>query len=155
MVMHPEGHAGLTLIFFSLLMIPFGLNENTIIVIFLATALSSIPDLDVKWGFFRHRGPTHSLLFAIIVGIFFGILLFFGTSDFLWFFIGFISGFGGVVSHLMGDLLNPMHFKPLWPFSNRELAFDFCRADDKIMNRRFAMVGAITFIFYLLISGVF
>ena len=151
--MHPEGHAGLTLIFFSLLMIPFGLNENTIIIIFLATASSSIPDLDMKWEFFSHRGPTHSLLFAIIMGIFSGILLFFGTREILWFFIGFTSGFGGVVSHLIGDLLNPMRFKPLWPFSNRELAFDFCRADDKKMNRRLSTVGGLTFLLYLFIAG--
>lgn len=150
--MHPEGHAGLTLIFFSLIMIPFGLNENTIIVILLATALSSIPDLDMKLGGFRHRGPTHSLLFAIIVGFFFGILFFFGTKKILWFFIGCTSGFGGVVSHLVGDLLNPMRFKPFWPISNREFAFNICMADDRKMNRRLSILGGLTFIFYLLIA---
>jgi len=66
--LHAEGHAGLTLLIFSFLMTPFGFNKITILVIILATGFFSIPDIDLEYKI-KHRGFTHNILFALIVGI--------------------------------------------------------------------------------------
>jgi hypothetical protein len=74
--MYSKGHTGLTLTIVSLLMLPFGWNDNALIVIGIAAALSALPDIDIKWMRHslslgnkkyrvKHRGKvTHSLLRA-------------------------------------------------------------------------------------------
>ncbi|MCD6331030.1 MAG: hypothetical protein J7L80_02380 [Thermoplasmata archaeon] len=53
-MMHAKGHAGLTLLIFSFLMMPFGSNEVAIVVILSTTAFSSIPDiLGCEWSTLR------------------------------------------------------------------------------------------------------
>lgn len=73
--MNHKGHAGLTLLVFSVLMLPFGLSENAIVVIVLAAGLSSLPDIDINLEM-NHRGYTHNILAALVVGIIFGFLFF-------------------------------------------------------------------------------
>jgi membrane-bound metal-dependent hydrolase YbcI (DUF457 family) len=103
--MHAEGHAGLTFLlsavavaFFKLLKIDL---STIVIVSLLMVFLSSIPDLDLRLGI-EHRGITHTFVFGLAVGVIIGIL--FGSGgDWTSAVIGFIAGFGGTVSHLLGD----------------------------------------------------
>jgi membrane-bound metal-dependent hydrolase YbcI (DUF457 family) len=115
--LYAKGHSGLTFFLMSLLMLVFPYSENALIIIVLSASLSILPDLDLKWQRqgvnIQHRGPTHSILAAIIGGICFGALFYYGYRTFLWAGIGFISGFMGIVSHLIGDTFTHHAFKPL------------------------------------------
>lgn len=149
--MHAKGHAGLTLLIFSFLMMPFGFNNYAIFIIILATGLSSIPDIDLEYEI-KHRGFTHNILFALIVGIVTGTLFYMGNSNPLYFLIGFLGGFGGIGSHIIGDVLTHMKFKPLWPFSKKEVALKLCYAGDKKVNDGLMTAGITAFILYFLIT---
>ena len=144
-----KGHWGLTLFILSLIVFPLEINRYVIALIFLTAFLSSLPDIDLKLGL-AHRTFTHTLLFAILAGILFSILFGFIIKDVTWYIIGFLAGFGGVVLHLIGDLMTHMSFKPLYPFSSKEVAFGWFRSDNMIANFGFFLIGWIVFFMYLL-----
>lgn len=82
--------------------------------------LASLPDIDVLFGLIFsgngsafHRGPTHSLLFALGSG------LLVSRAWKWWSFlprISFLTGFSLVLSHVLGDLLlTTSSVSLLWP----------------------------------------
>ena len=148
--MGPHGHAGLTLIIFSFLMMPFGYSFETIFIIILATALSSIPDIDLIYGW-KHRDKTHNIGFALVVGGGMSIILFYAMHDIVIVLTGFIAGFGGVISHLLGDIITYKSFAPLVPFSKRKIALKYCKADDNKVNIGLMIGGALAFTLYMLV----
>lgn len=152
--MYAKGHSGLTLIIMSLLMLPFPYSDNNLIIIVMSATLSALPDLDLKWQRqgvnIRHRGPTHSILFAVIAGIAFGMLFWYANRTLTWAGMGFLSGFMGVVSHLIGDMFTHHAFKPLWPISSKETALHLTRAGNKAANDGLATAGSVAFILYIL-----
>lgn len=163
--MYSKGHTGLTLGIVSLLMLPFGWNENSLIVIGIAAGLSALPDIDLKWMRHsvslqgkeyrvKHRGKvTHSLFFAIICGLILGGFLFNGTGLLLWFGIGFAGAFLGVACHLLGDTFTYHEFQPLWPFSDKSYAYGFCGASSKAVNEGLMTLGTIGFILYFSVTS--
>jgi len=132
-------------------MIPFGFSRGAILVIGLAAGLSSIPDIDLKLGI-NHRGVTHNIFTALLVGIAFGFLFLYSTSDILKGVIGFVGGFGGIVCHLIGDAFTPMKFKPLRPFSNRESGRGWFKSDNKLANDGFMILGLLAFVLYFFMT---
>ena len=110
----------------------------------LMVLFSSIPDLDIKFEM-KHRGITHTLLFGIGVGILCAIGLgwVYGTLGWV---MGFVAGFGGTASHLIGDSFTYSPFKPLYPFSNREVAYGFFKASNKTANALMFVLGLVAFI---------
>jgi membrane-bound metal-dependent hydrolase YbcI (DUF457 family) len=137
---------------------PFGVNSLSLFVIFLATGLSALPDIDLRFEskYIKHRGKfTHSLFFAIVAGLLFGFLLYSGNRNFMLFLSGFAGGFGGVGCHLIGDSLTYMKFKPFWPFSQREIAFKLCHANDRRVNDGLMGAGTIALILYFLVGAGF
>ena len=152
--MYAKGHAGLTFLIMSLLLMLLPYDINYVTIIALSGALSALPDLDLKWqkaGIpIHHRGPTHSILFALVVGMIFGGLFGYSQQTISWALMGFISGFMGVISHLIGDTFTHMAFKPLWPFDDREVSFGFCKASNRAANEGLASAGSIAFVIYIL-----
>ena len=87
----------------------------------LITVLANLPDVDILAGLlfhgngnFFHRGPTHSLLFAVLAGY---------AASHLWHLwdriphLGFPLCFGLVFSHVLADMLftsSPVSL--FWPF---------------------------------------
>jgi inner membrane protein len=138
----------------SLILLPFPYTDNNLIIIAMSAALSALPDLDLKWqrqGInIRHRGPTHSILFAVIAGIAFGGMFWYANKTLTWAGMGFLSGFMGVVSHLIGDMFTHHAFKPLWPLSSRETALHLTRASNKAANDGLATAGGAAFMLYVL-----
>jgi len=138
-------------------MLPFGENENAFLLIGLASGVSTLPDVDLEWwrtGLpVHHRGVTHSLLFAIFIGFLLGGI-FYGRYETLSCFVtGFLGGFLGIVSHLIGDSFTFHSFKPLWPFSAIEVGFGFCKANDKRVNENLMVIGGLAFILYALVTA--
>ncbi|RBI63803.1 metal-dependent hydrolase [halophilic archaeon] len=148
--MHRPGHYGVALALYA----PLGFalvaaGESTLALAGgLATlALTNLPDLDGKTDRLRHRGPTHSLVFALAVGVLaaaaavpFGfeagpvaVLRLSG--------LGFAVGVLAVVAHLVADVINPMGVRPFWPFSDRRFTFDLVLASDRTTNYLLFAVG--------------
>ena len=143
-----KGHWGLALLILSLFAMPFGINIYIISLIFLTAFLSSLPDIDLKLGI-SHRTITHTILFALFAGTIFCIAFGTVTKENIWYIIGFLAGFGGVMLHLLGDLMTYMKFKPLYPFSSKEFAFGWFRANNIIMNHGFFILGWLVFFWYV------
>ena len=152
--MQAKGHWGLAFLILFLIAIPFGINVYVISLIFLTAFLSSLPDIDLKLGI-RHRKITHTIIFAIVSGIVFCFLFGVVTKEIIWYIIGFLAGFGGVLLHLLGDLMTYMTFKPLYPFSSRDISFGWFRADNIIANYGFFILGWIAFFIYLVFNSKF
>ncbi len=148
--MGPHGHAGLTLILFSFLMMPFGYSSKAILIIIFATISSLLPDVDLLCGW-SHRRKTHNLAFAAIIGLISAIIFFFYLHDLIIALGGFMAGFGGVISHLLGDIITYKSFKPLAPLSKRKTALRYCKSDDKKVNSWLVIGGVLSFFFYLLV----
>ena len=149
--MGPHGHAGLTLILFSFLMMPFGYSVEAILIIGLSTGISLLPDIDLLCGW-SHRKKTHTISFALIIGLSIAIIFFFYLHDLIFSLAGFIGGFGGVMSHLLGDIFTYKSFTPFAPFSRRKVALKYCRSNNIKINGLLLIGGVIVFIFYLLIA---
>jgi len=151
--MHGKGHFGLTLLVLSIAAIPIGLGPDNVMVaiILFASALSGLPDIDLKLGI-KHRGFTHNILFAILVGLGFGAL--FGyASGWLYGVVGFISGFGAIMTHLLGDVMTFHKFKPFYPFDSREIAYGFFPANSEKANKGFFTARLIMFFIYLFVAS--
>jgi len=150
--MYAEGHAGLTLAISSLLMIPFGDRYETTIFIVVATLLATLPDIDLSWqrkGYpIHHWGPTHSILAAIICGVLSAIVLYYLYKTWVYVLVGFGAGFTGIVTHLIGDMLTHMKFKPLWPFRDYEVAMGLVGSANQQANNLMVILGILCFAFY-------
>ena len=146
-------------------MLPFGWNENSLIVIGIAAGLSALPDIDLIWMRHsvslqgkeyrvKHRGKvTHSLFFAITCGLILGGFLFYGTGLLLWFGIGFAGAFLGIATHLLGDTFTYHSFQPLWPLSPKKYSYGFCGAGNKAANEGLMIFGTIVFVIYFSITS--
>ena len=145
-------------------MLPFGWNENALIIIGIATAFSALPDIDLKWMRHsvsikgkdyrvKHRGKvTHSIFFAMIIGLLLGGFLFYGNGEILWFGIGFAGAFLGIATHLLGDTFTYHSFQALWPLSDKKYSYGFCGAGDKSANEGLMIFGTIAFAIYFSVT---
>lgn len=103
-------------------------------------ALSTIPDVDHRLPLIDHRGPTHSVLFALLVGV--------ATAAASAWLVGVASpGFGAglvafgflvgtvaILSHLAADALTPMGIRPFWPLSARHYSVNVVPASSTLGN---------------------
>ncbi|ELZ48948.1 membrane-bound metal-dependent hydrolase [Halorubrum coriense DSM 10284] len=146
--MYRNGHVGASLVVYA----PFG---------FLVTALASVevggggalgvaslamvPDLDVRIPFVRHRGITHTVWFALLVGVAFGLVgaavgLDDGLAEALLFGgAGFLFGAVTIVSHLLADALTPMGVRPYAPVRDDEYTLGLFTAANPLAN--YALLG--------------
>ncbi len=113
-----------------------------------AVGLSVLPDVDVEL-MLRHRGVTHSLLAAFMVGLVVGAA---SASTPLGVQGGFAAGFTGVVLHILGDALTYTPLRPLWPLSKQGVALRLFRSNDRVVNHLFMALGVAAAALYL-ISG--
>ena len=112
----------------------------------LAVALATLPDFDIRIPAVDHRGPTHTLWFAVLVGLAVaagGFLL--GQSQGATTAIAlagfaFLVGFLSICSHIAADALTPMGVTPFTPFSGRHVTYDVVPAKHTVAN--YALLGA-------------
>jgi len=100
--------------------------------------MSVWPDLDLRFEL-KHRGYTHTLAGALVFGVLGAAI--FGLAHPSGALCGFLGGFGGTLSHILGDLMTYAKFRPLWPLSSREFAFGWFSARDVRVNKVFAELG--------------
>ena len=113
----------------------------------LAAAFSTVPDIDESLPI-PHRGPTHTLAFAIGTGVLAGVAALLVAvavaSPSVW-TPAFV---GGVVtvslcSHLVGDVLTPMGIRPFRPVSEAWFSLDLTPARNPRANRLLLSAGVL------------
>lgn len=159
--MHREGHVGIGMFIYApFAYVFFSFDWVTLFGYgLIAMAIwSFFPDIDMDLPI-PHRGPTHSLPFAVLAGVV--TALSFGwaagqvalnlagiASYWLTMAIvltaGFSFGFLGVVGHIIGDVLTPMGIQPWWPGSDKRYSLELVYASDKEANKQLSYMGAIT-----------
>ena len=151
--MYRKGHYGVALLVFA----PIGFVLLAVDRADLAVVtgggmlwLAMLPDLDHRVPGIPHRGPTHSLLFATLVGGVFaaaGVALEtvtggpVSTAGVSLPAVGFAIGAVTVLAHLLGDALTPAGVNFLWPVSTRTYTLGLCRADNTMANYGLFAVG--------------
>ncbi|MGM0591073.1 MAG: metal-dependent hydrolase [Halobacteriota archaeon] len=135
------GHYGVSLLAFApvgFVLLVAGEGELAFVAGVVMLWLAMLPDLDHRIPGISHRGPTHTLAFALLVGATFGVvgaamgglvettipLSAFGA------FVGTVA----ILAHLFGDLLTPMGVALFWPLSSRRYSLRIARADNTVAN---------------------
>jgi inner membrane protein len=112
----------------------------------LAVALAMVPDWDTRLPGIDHRGPTHTVWFAVLVGLAVGAGGFFlgqsqGTPTAIAFAgFAFLIGVVTICSHIAADSITPMGVTPFTPFSGRHITYDVVPAKHTVAN--YLLLGA-------------
>lgn len=144
--MYREGHSG----FNALLYAPFlplvsdGWSlELALVGALVAVGVANVPDLDQPLPRLRHRGPTHTVWFAVLVGLVAGIgteLLVPATP--VAFAFGFVVGTCGILAHLAGDVVTPMGISPFAPVWRYHVTLEWFKSKHSRINRALLLVGS-------------
>lgn len=105
-----------------------------------ALLVTPIPDYDRRVGL-THRGSTHTIAFAVLVGSAVGgatTALGFGAVR-----VGLLAGAGtlGTLAHLLADWLTPAGVRPFWPLSDREYSLELTTAANPAANYLLLALG--------------
>ncbi len=148
--MYRTGHYGAALLVYAplgFLLLATGEEGLALIGAVIAVGGSMTPDLDHKLPFLRHRGVTHTVWFAIAVGLALGWAGFVVGSASGWYAsreltrLGFVLGTTSIVAHLLADGLTPMGIRPFVPFGSESYSLDLVRADNSLGNYLLLLVG--------------
>ncbi|WP_416839420.1 metal-dependent hydrolase [Haloferax sp. DFSO52] len=150
--MYRLGHWGVSLLVFApfgFVLLQAGYPELTFVLGAVMCWLAMLPDFDMRVPGISHRGPTHTLLFAVLVGGVGGGVAYLlatnaGQTESTAMTLG-AFGFGvgslTIVAHLLGDVLTPAGIRPLWPVSSRKFTLSLWTADNTIANYGLFAVG--------------
>jgi len=139
-----KGHAGLTLLILSPILFTLDLIDfKWVMMLIFAVGFSWLPDIDLCFKG-MHRTSTHSVLFAVTVGVVFGFLLNYAG---MW-VVGFLSAFVGTICHLLGDILTPTTFEPFTPFLHVKVGYELFKSEDTL-NNALMILGSLAFMLYL------
>lgn len=146
--MYRGGHIG----FNALLYAPFvpaihryGSLELAVTGAILAVGLATLPDIDQPLPRIRHRGPTHTIWFAVCVGLCAGVataLVTASTPFAFQFQFGFVVGTGSILAHLAGDIVTPMGISPFAPLSKTHVTLEWFKSKNSRINRAILLLGS-------------
>ncbi|WP_459194124.1 metal-dependent hydrolase [Halosimplex sp. J119] len=167
--MYRTGHFGVAMLVYAPVgaaLLALGFDDVALAGGAVTVALSTVPDVDHSLPFVEHRGATHTIWFALFVGVIVGTLGA-GLSASSGVDFGLITGTGtvpnaigdltpaaqlgsfgslvgvlAVLSHLLGDVLTPKGITPFWPVSRAHYTVSAWRADDERANRALLTAGA-------------
>lgn len=140
--MYRAGHYGMSLLVFA--PVGFALVAAGRPVVAVVTGgtmvwLATLPDVDLRIPGVSHRGATHTLAFAALVGAAFAAAGWSvaphaaaGRTAVAGY--GFALGAVSVGAHLLGDLLTPSGVALLWPLSGRRYSLAVTTADSRVWN---------------------
>ena len=145
-IVYQEGHSG----FNALLYAPFlplvsaaWSLELALVGALVAVGVANLPDVDQPLPRVSHRGPTHTVWFAVLVGLGAGLgtaVLVPATPDA--FAVGFVVGTCGIVAHLAGDIVTPMGISPFAPVWRAHVTLGWFKSKNSRINRAFLLVGS-------------
>lgn len=148
--MYRKGHLGVSLLVFAPVgfqLVTVGEPEMALLTGVVLCWLAMLPDIDHRLPVIEHRGVTHSLLFAGLVGGVFGAVgtLFSGAFSVAGVGLGTVGVLLGVLTvgaHLLGDVLTPAGVPLLWPLP-RSYSVSLTRADNTLANYGLFVSGII------------
>lgn len=161
--MHKEGHIGAALLTYA----PVGavalvLEFDTFALVggAVAVGLSMLPDYDQRIPGLNHRGPTHTVWFALAVGIFLAVigglagpstgpLTVVGLAIF-----GFIVGVLTIGSHILADALTPAGVRPFAPYRNDRYSYDLAQSNNPLANYAILVVGFLAVVLALAVGNL-
>ncbi|MEZ3165196.1 metal-dependent hydrolase [Halorubrum sp. RMP-47] len=149
--MYRNGHYGAALLIYApigTLTLILGFGEPAVAGGIATVGLATAPDLDMKIPRVKHRGVTHTVHFAAVVGILCGAVATAGAASSEaptgWIVaagaFGFLTGAGAIGSHIAADALTPMGVEPLGD-DGPHYSFDFVRADNTLANYALLALG--------------
>lgn len=150
--MYQAGHVGAALLAYTPLGVATALAGHESVAIggaLVSIALATLPDVDHQLPSIEHRGPTHTVLFAVLVGIVVSVAATVAvgpSSPVGGVSIGafaFVVGTLAIVSHLLADAITPMGIRPFWPVSDRHYTLDLTRAANPVANYALLTVGVV------------
>lgn len=116
-------------------------------------AVTPLPDYDQRIPLVSHRGSTHTVGFALLVGgALAGGALAGGLAPALAAF-AFLVGALGVGAHLLADWLTPAGIRPFWPLSGREYSLSVTTAANPLANYLLLALGVLVTAGGLLLWG--
>lgn len=148
--MYRKGHYGVSLLLYA--PVGYALVRAGAPLLALVTGavmvwLAMLPDLDHRVPGISHRGPTHSLLFAGVVGAAFAAVASVLSSALVpaglpvnTVVYAFALGAGSVLAHLVGDTLTPAGVNYLWPLP-KTFSLGLTPADSTVANYGLLAVG--------------
>ncbi|GGN21882.1 metal-dependent hydrolase [Halarchaeum nitratireducens] len=122
--------------------------ETLVFVGALATlALTTVPDYDQRIPTVTHRGPTHTVWFAAVVGsvgLLVGVVVgarwsvpaAVGLGSF-----GFVVAASSIFAHIAADALTPAGVRPFAPWNGRRYTYDIVTAANPIANYALLSLG--------------
>lgn len=160
--MYKTGHIGAALLVYSpigLALLLAGLDELAVLGGVGMIALATLPDCDHQLPFVAHRGPTHSIVFALVLGAILGAAgvafggAVAGVSAATMGAFAFGIGALAVLSHLVADSITPMGIRPFWPFSRWRYSANVVRAKNPIANYLLLAAGIAAATASLVVAG--
>ncbi|MFC7114387.1 metal-dependent hydrolase [Natronoarchaeum sp. GCM10025703] len=144
--MYRGGHIGLNAALYALVVPTVSRHWSLEVALFgaaLTVGLANIPDLDQPLPRLRHRGGTHTIWFALLVGALTGIVMTALVGGALASVLGFAIGASSILAHLAGDVVTPMGLRPLAPLSRRHVTLDWFKSKNRRVNRTVLFVGVV------------
>lgn len=155
--MYRDGHYGAALLVYApVCFLVAALDYPTLALLAggVAIAIAMVPDWDTRVPGLKHRGPTHTVGFALLVGLAVGAaaVTFVTAGDpgsvstdlaslatdpasaLGVGVLGFAVGFLTTCSHIAADALTPMGVRPFWPVSGRHVSLNLTRASNRAAN---------------------
>lgn len=121
--------------------------------------LATLPDYDLRVPFLTHRGFTHTVGFALLVGLALGAGGWVAGTAVETASRPVLAGFGfgvgvlAVGAHLLGDVITPAGITPFWPVSGRTYTFRVARADSVAANYGLFALGVFVTVAGVLVLG--
>jgi inner membrane protein len=152
--MYRNGHYGVALLVYA----PFGFVLSAVGLVELGVGMAAImvggamvPDLDQQIPGIDHRGPTHTVWFAVVAGLVVAAgvtAAFLGASGNLLVggflaVVGFLAGFLTIVAHLLADVLTPMGIRPFAPVAETTYTLEITNASNTLANYVLLGLGAV------------
>jgi len=171
--MQREGHVGLGLALYAppgFVLLQVGRPDAFGLGLVAMAVWSVAPDVDVPLPI-PHRGPTHSVVAAGVAGAVTAAITVVltsagvaghpaagasspGSSQVAAVAVGAYVGAGGVIGHLLGDVLTPKGIRPWWPLSDRKYTFEVVLASNKRANRALVVTGVSAVVCVTLLAEV-
>ncbi|WP_136689163.1 metal-dependent hydrolase [Halorhabdus amylolytica] len=150
--MHREGHIGAALLAYApvgFVIFVVGFEGAAMAGAVGAGLLAMVPDYDQRVPGISHRGITHTVWFAALVGIGLGLIgVAIGSSEGILTAVG-LGAFGllvgtvTILSHIAADALTPMGVEPFAPVRDDYYSYDVARAANPIANYALLALGII------------
>lgn len=152
--MYPPGHVGIALALYAPVgahLLVRGRSRLAVAGTFLVSGVTLLPDVDQWLPGVAHRGLTHSVWFAVAVGVSLGALaaIWGGyrhrevTAALAVGAFGVFVGTLAVLAHLLGDVVTPMGIRPFHPLIDTRYTFDLVLASDATANARLFAFGSL------------